>query len=257
MSQAWTLLAGVVPASPVPAASILASSVPAFLAALVEFVEALTVVLALGATRGWAGALAGAAAGLATLAVLVAAFGPALAAADLAWLRGAVGLLVLLFGLRWLRKAILRAAGAVDLHDEAATYARIRGEAGGARGGWDGLALAGAFQVVMLEGGEVVFIVLAMGAGAGRLMPAACGAALALAVVVALGAALHRPLTRIPENTLKFAVGVLLTALGTCWTGEAIGVVWPGGDWSLILNSLLWAAAALSITALARRPATA
>ena len=238
MSQAWSQLAGVV---------------PAFLASLVEFVEALTVVLALGAARGWSGALAGTAIGLATLAVLVAAFGRALAIANLAWLQGAVGLLVLLFGLRWLHKAIMRAAGALKLHDEAATYARVRDQARGPRRAWDGFAIAGAFQIVMLEGCEVVFIVLAMGARPGHLAPAAAGAMFALVIVAGLGAALHRPLTRIPENALKFAVGVLLTAFGTFWAGEAIGVAWPGGDWGVILLSALWAGAALSLVAHARR----
>ena len=245
MSPDWTHAATALPA--------------AFLASFVEFVEALTVVLALGATRGWAGALCGAAGGLATLAVAVLLFGPTLATANLAWLRGTVGVLVLLFGLRWLHKAILRTAGAVALHDEAATYARIRAQAQGPRRLWDLAAVVGAFQIVLMEGSEVVFIVLAFGAtGAGHLRPAALGAALALAVVLVLGAALHRPLTRIPENTLKFAVGVLLVAFGTFWTGEAIGARWPGGDWSLGLLTLFWAAFALAVSAAARvrqRPA--
>ena len=242
MRQAWSDLAGVL---------------PAFLASFVEFVEALTIVLALGATRGWAAALAGAAGGLAVLGGLVAAFGPALVVTDLAWLQGAVGVLVLLFGLRWLRRAILRAAGVLRLHDEAAAYEAVRARAAGPRRAWDRVAIAGAFQAVLLEGGEVVFIVLALGTGAGRLVPAATGAVLALAIVAALGAALHRPLTRIPENALKFAVGVMLTAFGTFWTGEAAGVAWPGGERGLVLLGVLWAASALCITAAIRqrRPA--
>lgn len=216
---------------------IVPSVTAAFLASLVEFVEALTVVLAVGTVRGWRPALAGTGLGLAALVALVAALGPALTRIPLADVQLAVGALLLLFGLRWLRKAILRAGGIVALHDEAALFAsetaalatdgRLRAP------GWDWVAIATAFKIVMLEGIEVVFIVIAVGAAGGLLIPASLGAVAAFIVVAALGLVLHRPLARIPENALKFAVGVLLAAFGTFWTGEGIGVQWPGADWSL------------------------
>jgi Ca2+/H+ antiporter, TMEM165/GDT1 family len=211
--------------------------VAAFLASLVECVEALTVVLAVGSVRGWRSALAGAGAALAVLGAIVAALGPALSRIPLHWIQLAVGTMILLFGLRWLRKAILRAAGLIPLHDEAAAFeknaAAMRGagfSVAGQRGrSFDKLAFAAAFNITMLEGTEVVFIVIALGAGgAGLLLPASLGAAAALVVVAALGLALHRPLARIPENTLKFIVGVLLSAFGTFWVSEGAGLGWPG-----------------------------
>jgi uncharacterized membrane protein len=229
----------------------LPSAAAAFLASFVEFVEALTVILALGATRGWRWPLLGTAAALVLLGGLAAMFGPALQALNTPWLRLVVGVLVLLFGLRWLRKAILRAAGALPLHDETQAFARAsaRYTTPAPLGGWDATAFAGGFQVTLLEGSEVAFIVIAMGAGRAGLAPPALGAASALAAVVMLGLALHRPLSRIPENALKCAVGILLTAFGTFWTGEGIGVAWPGGDASLPLLSLFWAAASLGFIA--------
>ena len=210
----------------------------AFLASLVEFVEALTVVLAVGATRGWRSALTGAGAGLLTLSVLVIALGPALARIPLASVQLLVGTLLLLFGLRWLRKAILRAAGIIPLHDETAAYAAETDllTRGPRRflAGLDTIAVTASFKIVMLEGIEVVFIVIAIGAVSGLLIPAGLGAAAALLLVVALGVALHRPLARIPENTLKFLVGVLLSAFGTFWVGEGAGLTWPGADWSIL-----------------------
>jgi uncharacterized membrane protein len=214
------------------------SVLAAFLASLVEFVEALTVVLAVGTVRGWRPALAGTGLALAVLALLVLALGPALARIPLPVVQVAVGTLLLLLGMRWLRKAILRAAGRIALHDELAVFA---GETAtlqyGARrlvAGWDQVAVATAFKIVMLEGIEVVFIVIAIGAAGGLLLPAGLGAGAALLLVVALGLVLHRPVARIPENQLKFAVGVLLAAFGTFWVGEGIGLAWPGGDWSIL-----------------------
>ena len=209
----------------------------AFLASTVEFVEALTVVLAVGTVRGWRGALAGSGAALVVLLVIVAALGPALTRVPLDVVQLGVGTLLLLFGLRWLRKAILRAAGVIPKHDEAAAFAK-ESEAlrrhGSAGRGLDRVAVATAFQIVMLEGLEVVFIVVAVGAGGvGLLIPASVGALAALALVVTLGAVLHRPLSTVPENTLKFGVGVLLSAFGTFWVGEGAGLDWPGGDWSI------------------------
>jgi uncharacterized membrane protein len=214
------------------------SLLAAFLASLVECVEALTVVLAVGSTRSWRGALTGTAAALVVLLAIVAALGPALARVPLDVLQMGVGTLLLLFGMRWLRKAVLRSAGILPLHDEAAAFAKQSAtlrDAGAVGPGLDRVAVGTAFNIVMLEGIEVVFIVLAIGTGGpGLLLPASLGALAALVVVVALGFAVHRPLASIPENTLKFGVGVLLAAFGTFWVGEGIGVGWPGADWSLL-----------------------
>jgi uncharacterized membrane protein len=210
----------------------------AFLASIVEFVEALTVVLAVGATRGWKSAVAGAVLALVVLLALVAILGPALALIPLRWLQVIVGTLLLLFGMRWLRKAILRAAGVLALHDEAAAYesqtAAMRAHAAAA-GGWDTIAISTAFQITLLEGVEVVFIVIAVSAGGpGLLVPASLAAVAALVVVVLLGLIVHRPLSQVPENTLKFVVGILLSAFGAFWAGEGLGVDWPGDDWSIL-----------------------
>ena len=230
----------------------------AFLASLVEFVEALTIVLAVGTTRGWRPALIGAALGASFLAVLTLAFGPALQRIPLTSLQLVVGVLLLLFGMRWLRKAILRAAGVIGFHDEAAIYVRERAALGGvgaARGSasphLDRVALVTSFKAVTLEGLEVIFIVIATGAG-GQLVGAALGALAAGVIVILAGIALHRPLTRVPENTLKFAVGVLLSAFGVFWIGEGLRFPWPGDDVALL--GLVGAFAAIALlTALAAR----
>ena len=209
-----------------------------FLASLVEFVEALTVILAVGVVRGWRGALTGAAAAVAVLAALVAVLGPSLTAVPLNLLQLWIGVLLLLFGIRWLRKATLRSAGIIPLHDEEAAFAKetaILRSAGAAGAGFDRIGFMTAFKITMLEGTEVVFIVIAVGAGgAGLLAPAALGAAAALVLVMLLGVVVHRPLARAPENTLKFIVGVLLSAFGTFWVGEGMGIAWPGDDWSIL-----------------------
>ena len=214
----------------------LPSVLASFFASLVEFVEALTVVLAVGSVRGWRSALGGSVAALLVLLAVIVALGPALARVPIGPLEGIVGVLLVLFGLRWLRKAILRAAGVIPLHDETEVFsretARYRSWAGG---GWDPVAFGASFQITMLEGTEVVFIVIAIGAGgAGLLAPAAAGAAAALLAVILLGIAVHRPLANVPENTLKLVVGALLSGFGTFWIGEALSVVWPGGDWSIL-----------------------
>jgi Ca2+/H+ antiporter, TMEM165/GDT1 family len=210
----------------------------AFGASLVEFIEALTVVLAVAAVRGWRPALTGAGLALLVLLGTVVLLGPALTRIPLETVQLLLGTLLLLFGMRWLRKAMLRAAGAIPLHDEEAAYAKETAglrALGGARTGWDGVAVGAAFKITMIEGIEVVFIVVAMGAaGRSSLLAAGAGALAALLVVIALGLLLHRPVASIPENTLKFAVGVLLCAFGTFWVGEGIGLAWPGGDWSLL-----------------------
>jgi uncharacterized membrane protein len=213
-----------------PATSLGTTLIAAFLASLVECVEALTVVLAVGSVRGWRSALTGCAAALAVLAAIVAALGPALTRIPLHLVQLVVGAMILLFGLRWLRKAILRSAGLIPLHDEAAAFAKntaaMRTLAAAPR--WDKPAFAAAFNITMLEGTEVVFIVIALGAGGtGLLLPASLGALAALVVIAALGLALHRPLARVPENTLKFLVGVLLSAFGTFWVAEGAGLAWP------------------------------
>jgi uncharacterized membrane protein len=212
------------------------SILAAFLASLVECVEALTVVLAVGSVRGWNGVLTGAGAAIVVLLGIVALLGQALTRIPLHLLQMVVGGLLLLFGVRWLRKAILRSAGYIAKHDEAAAFARkttAMQQLGTARG-WDGIAFGAAFQITMLEGTEVVFIVIAIAAGgAGLLIPASVGALAALALVAALGLVLHRPLARVPENTLKYIVGVLLSAFGTFWVGEGMGLQWPGGDFAI------------------------
>ena len=210
----------------------------AFLASLVEFVEALTVVLAVGAVRGWRGALGGTGLALLVLLAIVAVLGPALTRIPLDVVQLGVGTLLLLFGMRWLRKAILRSAGLIPLHDEEALFAKetvsLRG-LGGIGESWDRVAVSTAFKITVVEGIEVVFIVVAMGAaGSGLLVPASLGAVAALALVVALGFVLHRPVATIPENTLKFAVGVLLCSFGTFWIGEGMGLAWPGDDLSIL-----------------------
>jgi uncharacterized membrane protein len=230
----------------------------AFLASIVEFVEALTIVLAVGTVRGWRPALIGAAAGTAFLALLVVAFGPALARVPIATLQLVIGVLLLLFGMRWLRKAILRAAGVIRLHDETAIFdeesAALRTglDAPARRPGLDGVAVATAFKAVTLEGLEVIFIVIAAGAG-GMLVPATAGAAVAGALVILAGLALHRPLARVPENTLKFGVGLLLSAFGVFWIGEGLGSPWPGEDLSLFALLAGFLAVSVLGVALARR----
>ncbi|MDQ2930828.1 MAG: TMEM165/GDT1 family protein [Gemmatimonadota bacterium] len=234
--------------------------VAAFLASLVECVEALTIVLAVGTTRGWRPALLGAGASSIFLVLLVALFGPALGRIPITTLQLVVGVLLLLFGIRWLRKAILRAAGVISLHDEAKIYEQEKAmmlESGQpARSSFDTIAFLACFKAVSLEGLEVTFTVLAIGAG-GSLLVASLGAALAAALVIALGFVLHRPLSRVPENTLKFAVGIMLTAFGVFWIGEGLAWPWPGEDLALIaMIALLMLFSALAVT-LARARARA
>lgn len=231
----------------------------AFLASLVEFVEALTVVLAVGAVRGWRDALTGSLSAMIVLLILIAALGSALTRIPLGVVQLAVGTLLLLFGMRWLRKAVLRAAGVIPLHDETAAYdeqvSALRAS-GGRGAGIDRIAFASAFKITMLEGIEVVFIVIAVGAGgSGLLWPASLGALAALGLVVLLGLAVHRPLSRVPENTLKFVVGVLLSAFGTFWVGEGLGVAWPGQDRSILGLVVAFLAVAALCVPLCRRAA--
>jgi uncharacterized membrane protein len=233
--------------------SVLAS----FMASMVEFVEALTIVLAVGVVRGWRSALLGSVAGVALLVVLVLALGPSLSAVPLPILQLVVGILLMMFGLRWLQKAVLRAAGVVSLHDEAAIYAKqtelLRHDGGVAHPRLDTIAFLASFKAVVLEGTEVVFIVIALGARKGLLLPASLGAGLALLVVVALGLCLHRPLARVPENTLKFGVGVMLAAFGTFWVGEGIGLKWPGAEAAILVLMVVILLVALAMVEVSRR----
>jgi uncharacterized membrane protein len=222
--------------------------VASFLASLVECVEALTIVLAVRIVRGWRPALGGTAIALLLLAVLVALFGPTLSLIPLAGLQVAIGVLLVLFGMRWLRKAVLRAAGNIPMHDEAAVYSSeleaLRGRTG-AMAGWDVIAIATSFKAVMLEGTEVVFIVIALGAVGNALVPASIGAIAAAILVAAIGLMLHRPLARVPENALKMAVGIMLSSFGTYWLGEGYGLAWPGADLAILGLIAGFAAAAL------------
>ena len=210
----------------------------AFLASAVEMVEALTIVLASGLTRGWRSSLIGLAAALVVLALIVAALGPALTQIPISALRLIVGALLLAFGLQWLRKAILRASGFVGLHDEDAIYARELEEARGAghemHAGMDWYGFTLSFKGVLLEGLEVAFIVLTFGSSAGNVPLATVAAAVALVMVAVVGVLVRAPLARVPENTLKFAVGVMLTTFGIFWSAEGAGADWPGGDAALL-----------------------
>jgi len=209
----------------------------AFLGSFVEVVEAFTIVLAVGITRSWRAALQGTALALAILVVTVLVFGPLFALIPLHLMQFVVGVLLLLFGMRWLRKAILRASGFIPLHDEAQAFAHetdvLKRQKMDKRA--DFLAMMAAFKAVLLEGVEVVFIVIAVGAAHGMTFYASMGALAAVVLVLAVGALVHRPLTQIPENALKMAVGIMLTAFGLFWVGEGLGADWPGEDLILLV----------------------
>jgi uncharacterized membrane protein len=238
--------------------------VSAFLASSVEAVEALTVVLAVGVVRGWRSALLGTLAALCLLFALVAIFGRALGQIPVSVLQLVVGALLLLFGMRWLRKAMLRSAGVIDLRDEAAIYRdEVDALGGGAvaqaasRAAWDPIAIVTAFKAVTLEGIEVIVIVIALGAVQGLLIPASLGALAACLLVVVAGVVLHRPLARVPENSLKFVVGILMSAFGLFWFGEGIGLEWPYADAAILgLMAMLAIAAWLGVTLATRVSAT-
>jgi uncharacterized membrane protein len=229
----------------------------AFLASAVEFVEALTIVLGVGIVRGWRSTLIGVASATIVLAVLIAALGPALSVIPIGTLRLIVGALLLAFGLQWLRKAILRSSGYKPLHDEDAAFRRQREEAARAgdeqRAGLDWYSFTVSFKGVLLEGLEVVFIVISFGSAQGRLGLAAAGAAAALALVVVAGVLARGPLERVPENTIKFAVGLLLTSFGCFWGAEGAGVDWPGDEASLLGVVAFVAATSFVLVRLLRR----
>lgn len=227
-----------------------------FLASLVEATEALTIVFAVAIVRGWRPASLGALAGIASLALIVIALGPLLDRVSLNLLQLAIGILLLLFGMRWLRKAILRAAGIIALHDEVSAFAgetgELRGEERRHAPHLDWLAGLASFKAVLLEGLEVVFIVIAVSAGRGVLVPVSAAALAACLLIAAVGFLAHQPLARVPENVLKFAVGVMLSAFGVFWTGEGLGVAWPGADLAIVGFMALFLATGLAAAALVR-----
>jgi len=230
----------------------------AFLASAVEFVEALTIVLAAGLTRGWRSSLVGLAAATVALAAIVAALGPALKLVPLDALRLVVGALLLAFGLQWLRKAILRASGFKALHDEEAIFAREAAEAQAAssetRAGLDWYGFTLAFKGVLLEGLEVAFIVITFGSTQGSIGLAALGAGIALVLVAGVGVVVRGPLARVPENTMKFAVGVMLTTFGIFWSTEGVGAHWPGDETALpVVLAFVVALSFASVVLLRRR----
>lgn len=231
-----------------------------FLASAVEVVEAFTIVLAVSVVRGPRPAILGTLSALGLLALVIIALGPMLAAVPIQGLQLTIGVLLIVFGLGWLRKAVLRAGGVLSLHDEAAAFQEeteaLRSESAADARAADWLAGLAAFKAVLLEGTEVVFIVLAVGARPGLLAPAAFGAAAACVLVLAFGVMLRRPLTRVPENTLKFLVGGLLTGFGVFWSCEGLGAPWPGGDWAipgLVAFYLIAGLAASSVVAAVTR----
>ncbi|RUW55141.1 hypothetical protein EOA32_02995 [Mesorhizobium sp. M1A.F.Ca.ET.072.01.1.1] len=228
---------------------VLSTVAASFLASFVEVVEAFTIVLAVGVTRGWRPALTGAVSALAVLAALVLAFGPLLQLIPIAILQFAVGVLLILFGMRWLRKAILRSAGIIALRDEEAAFSRetdaLTRHANDRRAGY--LAGVAAFKAVLLEGVEVVFIVIAVGTAHGQTLYAGLGALAAFVLVMLIGLAVHRPLARVPENALKFVVGLMLTSFGVFWTGEGLGAEWPGEDFALLAIFFVIAAASFAM----------
>ncbi|HVC14009.1 MAG TPA: hypothetical protein VND62_04025 [Acidimicrobiales bacterium] len=211
--------------------------VAVFLACIVEAVEALTIVLAVGVTRGWRAPLYGTGVALLVLAGVVAGLGPALKLIPLHLLQLIVGGLLLVFGLQWLRKAILRAVGAKAKHDEAAIFAEEveRASTVETGGAFDSYSFRIAFMGVLLEGLEVAFIVLTFGTTQGNIPIAAYAAAAAIVAVVTVGLAVRAPLSRVPENSLKFAVGLLLTTFGTFWGAEGAGAHWPGSDGAILV----------------------
>jgi len=234
----------------------LAASV--FLACAVEAVEAMTIVLAVGTTRSWSSALSGVGAAAVALAAIVIALGPALTSLPIDVLRVLVGGILLIFGLQWLRKAILRAAGVKATHDELQSYAEeaeAAQSAGGLQHGFDAYSFTISFKGVLLEGLEVAFIVLTFGSNQHHIGVAAAAAGLAVLVVAAAGVAARAPLARVPENAMKFAVGVMLSSFGMFWGAEGAGAHWPAGDGALPAIIALMLLSALGMASAVRRSA--
>jgi uncharacterized membrane protein len=232
--------------------------VAVFLACFVEAVEALTIVLAAGTGRDWRSAITGVVSGVAVLAVVVAVLGPSLTLIPLSALRLVVGGLLLIFGLQWLRKAILRASGLKALHDENAIFATelaaaqaVPPDRRGMVGDWYAFTLS--FKGVILEGLEVAFIALTFGANQHNIPLAAAAALAAVLVVTVAGIAVRAPLARVPENSMKFVVGVMLTSFGIFWGAEGAGAHWPGADIAVLVVVPAVALFALTLVVLLRR----
>jgi uncharacterized membrane protein len=227
-----------------------------FLAAAVEMVEALTIVLAVGHTRGWRTALEGASVAIVALAALVGALGPALVRVPIDTLRLVVGVVLLVFGLQWLRKAVLRASGVKAAHDEDAIYAELTARLAltGERPPRDRVAFVVAFKGVFLEGLEIVIAVLTLGTSAHRLGLAVATAGVAVVGVAVVGAVVARQLSSVPENAMKMAVGIMLVSYGSFWTGEGLKLTWPGGDVMLLGLVGLYAVATAAVVRLVREP---
>jgi Ca2+/H+ antiporter, TMEM165/GDT1 family len=238
------------------AGGVLAAVGTAFAASLVEVVEAFTIILAVAVVSGWRPAALGSGAGLAVLVGLVLALGSLLAAVPIQALQLLVGVLLLLFGMRWLRKAILRAAGIVALSDEqrafAAETAQLQRQAERRADILWWIATLTAFKATVLEGIEVAFVVIAVGGARGQLPAASLGAAAACLIVLAIGLVVHRPLSRVPENTLKFGVGVMLSAFGVYWAGEGLGIAWPGEDLACIAFAALFLTTGVGLAGILR-----
>ncbi len=229
-----------------------------FIATAVEMVEALTIVLAVGVSRGWRSALQGASVAVGVLVLLVVVFGVSLATkVPLHLLQFVVGVGLLVFGLQWLRKAVARAAGRRPHRDEEAAFDRLVGRlTGGRRGrGLDSVAFTLAFKGVFLEGLEVAIIAITFGAAAQRLWVAFAGAGAAVTIVALLGVVVHRPLSRVPENAMKLGVGLLLSAFGTFWVVEGLGVGWPGSEFAVLYIAAAYSVAAFVAVRMLARPA--
>jgi uncharacterized membrane protein len=230
----------------------------AFLGSAVESIEALTIVLAVGLTRGWRSPLYGTVVALVSLAVLVLVFGQLIVTrVPESTLKLIIGTLIVLFGLRWLHKAVLRSAGVIAMHDENKSYADTVSAMGVAavRQDWIGFTIA--LKGVFLEGLEVVFIVVAVGGTSGGLPIAVAGGLLAMVVVAAIGLVVRKPLAQVPENTLKYAVGVILTSLGTFWAAEGMGATWPLDFVSVLGIAAVYYGASRIAVMLIRRPVLA
>jgi Ca2+/H+ antiporter, TMEM165/GDT1 family len=228
-----------------------------FAASAVETVEAVTIVLASGVTRGWRSALEGAASALVVLAVLVAIFGPLVVHAPLAEVRVVIGAILLVYGTQWLRKAVLRAGGVIPKHDEDAIYAReveqLKGAARASDSRRDRIGFTVAFKGVFLEGFEIVVIVVTLGSTGHNLLAAALAGLAAVVVVTGIGAILSRQLSEVPENALKMFVGILLVSFGSFWLGEGLGVRWPGSDAAIVVLAACFAALAALLTGVTSR----